>query len=97
MEEALPQAQAIAIRDEKIVAVGEDASILALQTPETQIVDLKGRTLMPGFVDAHTYVLNSVAWINLLLASMLILPFRGLDGEIFRRKLGRARSFRNAD
>lgn len=58
MEQALPQAQAIAIQDEKIVAVGDNASILALQTPETHLIDLKGRTLMPGFVDAHTHVLN---------------------------------------
>ncbi len=58
MERELPQAQAIAIQDEKIVAVGDNASILALQTPETQVVDLQGRTVMPGFVDAHTHVLN---------------------------------------
>lgn len=58
MEEGAPPAQAIALADGKILAVGDDASILALQTPETQVIDLQGRTLMPGFVDAHTHVLN---------------------------------------
>ena len=58
MEKDMPLAQAIAIQDEKIVAVGDNAFILALQTLETQVIDLNGRTLMPGFVDAHTHVLN---------------------------------------
>ncbi|MGQ0605030.1 MAG: amidohydrolase family protein [Anaerolineales bacterium] len=58
MEQSLPQAQAIAIADGTIVAVGDNASILGLRTPETQVIDLQGRALMPGFVDAHTHVLN---------------------------------------
>src|SRR6186997_490911 len=58
MDARLPQAQAIAIQDEKILAVGQDDEILALREPDTQVIDLHGRTLMPGFVDAHTHILN---------------------------------------
>jgi len=58
MEKDQPIAQAIAIRGEKIEAVGGDEEILARRGPETLVIDLAGRTLMPGFVDAHTHVLN---------------------------------------
>ena len=58
MDEGLSQAQAIAIRDGKIVAVGPNEEILALRESDTKIIDLKGLTLMPGFVDAHTHILN---------------------------------------
>ena len=53
-----PVAEAIAIRGEKIEAVGSEAEVLARLRPDTQVLDLGGRTLMPGFVDAHTHVLN---------------------------------------
>ena len=58
MEAGSPQAEAIAIEGGKIVALGVDAEILALRKTNTMVIDLEGRTLMPGFVDAHTHVLN---------------------------------------
>jgi len=61
MERDQPAAQALAVAEELIVAVGTNDSILALQTPATQLVDLQGRTLMPGFVDAHTHLFNNAA------------------------------------
>ena len=57
MEEGQPTAQAIAVRDGIILAVGTDEEILALQGPDTDLIDLQGRTLMPGFVDGHTHIL----------------------------------------
>ena len=58
MEKSFPQAQAIAIQNQKIIAVGQDDEILALREPDTKLIDLQGRSLMPGFVDAHTHILN---------------------------------------
>jgi hypothetical protein len=58
MNSDLSIVEAIAIKGEKIEAIGSDVEILALQTPRTVQVDLAGRTLMPGFVDAHTHILN---------------------------------------
>lgn len=54
-----PTAEAIAIADDKILAVGSDAEILALAGAETILVDLENRALMPGFVDAHTHIFNN--------------------------------------
>ncbi len=57
MEAEHPRARALAIQGEGILAVGSDDDILALRGPETQLVDLQGRALMPGSVDAHTHIL----------------------------------------
>lgn len=47
--------QALAVRDGVIAAVGSDESVMALRGPATQVVDLQGRALMPGFVGAHEH------------------------------------------
>jgi predicted amidohydrolase YtcJ len=49
-------AQAIAIRDGRILKVGNDAAILALASPATKIIDLHGRTATPGLIDTHAHV-----------------------------------------
>jgi predicted amidohydrolase YtcJ len=51
-----PFAEAVAIKDGKILAVGTLKSISDFQGDETVTVDLKGRTLSPGFVDGHAHV-----------------------------------------
>ncbi len=51
-------AEAIALRGGSIQAVGTNQGVLALQGPETLIIDLQGRTLMPGFIDGHTHLLT---------------------------------------
>lgn len=48
-----PKATAIAIRGERIVAIGEDAEILALAGDSTRVEDLAGRRVVPGMHDAH--------------------------------------------
>ncbi len=48
--------QAVAIKGNKIVAAGTDAAVLkAERAPRTEVVDLKGRTVLPGLVDAHVH------------------------------------------
>ena len=51
--------QAMAIRQGKILAVGGDAEILRYAGPKTMRIDLKGRMVMPGIIDAHTHIHNS--------------------------------------
>ena len=53
---ARPQAQAIAIRDGKIIAVGSAADALTHRGPATRMVDLQGRRVVPGFSDAHWHL-----------------------------------------
>jgi predicted amidohydrolase YtcJ len=48
-------ARAVAVRGDAIVAVGEDADVRALAGPSTEVIDLDGRMLLPGFQDAHVH------------------------------------------
>lgn len=48
-------AQAIAVKDGKILAVGTDADIEKLKGNSTIVVDLEGKTLVPGFIDGHSH------------------------------------------
>ena len=48
-------AQAVAVRSGLIAAVGDDAALLKEAAPTTQLVDLDGRSVMPGFFDAHPH------------------------------------------
>lgn len=47
--------EALAARDGKILALGSDAEIKALIGPETTVIDLGGRTAIPGIVDSHNH------------------------------------------
>ncbi|MCJ7518841.1 MAG: amidohydrolase family protein [Anaerolineaceae bacterium] len=53
MEHIQPLAEAIAIRSDKIFAVGSSEGVLALRGPDTWEIDLSGKTLLPGFIDSH--------------------------------------------
>lgn len=53
MDESDSIAEAISVREGRIEAVGSSEAMLELAADNTQIIDLRGRTLMPGFVDAH--------------------------------------------
>ena len=53
-----PPAEAVAVREGRIVAVGTNDDVLNLRRPGTQVVDLHGATLLPGFNDAHCHVLS---------------------------------------
>ncbi|MBI4463493.1 MAG: amidohydrolase family protein, partial [Acidobacteria bacterium] len=50
--------QAMAIRDGRILAVGNDTEILLYAGPKTKRIDLKGRMVMPGIIDAHNHIHN---------------------------------------
>jgi predicted amidohydrolase YtcJ len=49
-------AQAVAVRDGKIAAVGTEDQIAALVGPRTEVIGLRGRMVLPGFTDAHVHV-----------------------------------------
>ena len=48
-------AEAIAVRDSKIVAVGSNASIKTLIGARTRVVDVAGKTVVPGLIDTHAH------------------------------------------
>jgi predicted amidohydrolase YtcJ len=53
-----PWAQALAIRGDKIMAVGNDAVIAKLRGPNTKVIDAAGQLVLPGFVDCHIHFMD---------------------------------------
>ena len=51
-----PWAEAVAVRGARLVAVGDDARVRALEGPDTVSVDLGGRVVVPGFNDSHAHL-----------------------------------------
>jgi len=55
VDEARPQAEALAVRDEYIIKVGNNAEVLKLKGAQTRLIDLKGNFVVPGFNDNHVH------------------------------------------
>lgn len=45
--------QAMSVRDGKVLTLGSNSDVLALRGPDTEVVDLEGKTVLPGFVNNH--------------------------------------------
>lgn len=60
INDAAPSAEALAVKDGKILAVGKKADVLTTKGDATQVVDLAGKTLLPGFIDGHSHFINSL-------------------------------------
>lgn len=63
-----PWAEALGIRDGKIIAAGSDSEIEKLRGPQTVVLDAQGRLVLPGFTDSHIHFLSgsfSLGHVNL--------------------------------
>jgi predicted amidohydrolase YtcJ len=76
MNDKAMRAEAIAEAGGRIVAVGSRAAVMKHRGAQTQVIDLQGRTLLPGFVDAHGHVM--MGGLQALSANLLAPP----DGEV---------------
>jgi predicted amidohydrolase YtcJ len=68
MDTMLESPDAIAVRDGEILAVGSTEEIEALRGDHTESLELQGRTILPGFIDAHSHfsmAVNAMGWANL--------------------------------
>jgi len=68
MSRTVKDAEAVAVRDGRIVKVGKNSDVKRLVGEKTEVVDLEGKTLIPGFVDTHCHPLAlglSLGWVNL--------------------------------
>ncbi len=76
MNDSAMRAEAIAEKGGRIIAVGPAAEVMKRRGASTQLIDLGGRTLLPGFVDAHGHML--IGGLQALSANLLAPP----DGEV---------------
>ncbi len=82
MNEHQPRADALAIRGDRITAVGAVRDVDALRGPDTRIVELDGRALLPGFIDPHMHFAPVVSddWID-------VSPFDASDYDAVLAKI----------
>ncbi len=62
VDEDFSVAEAIAIGQGRIVAVGGNSTVRSLASPVSRIVDLQGRTVLPGLIDTHTHPLGAAMY-----------------------------------
>jgi predicted amidohydrolase YtcJ len=76
VNDAQPSAEAVAIQEGKILAVGDRSTIEALKGPSTQIIDFQGKTVVPGFIDPHGHLF--LQGVTAVVANLLPVP----DGTV---------------
>lgn len=76
VNELQPTAEAIAVKGGRIMAVGYRDEVIKLKGKNTGVIDLKGQTMLPGFIDPHGHVFNT--GVQAVSANLLPRP----DGEV---------------
>jgi predicted amidohydrolase YtcJ len=76
INDAQPRAEAVAVKNGKILTVGAEKDIFKSKGGATKLIDLGGHTMLPGFVDAHGHVMGG--GLQALSANLLAPP----DGEV---------------
>lgn len=74
MDAARPRAEAIALAGDRVAALGSRAEIERLAGPATKIIDCRGRTLLPGFVESHLHLVLGGT-------ELAHLQLNGIEGE----------------
>jgi predicted amidohydrolase YtcJ len=92
VDAARPEAEALAVKGGRILAVGDRAAVDAHAGPGTEIIDVGGKTLLPGFVEAHGHLL----WSGMVhgdpvvdIRAMTVPTFDAVLAKI-RRRVGKA-------
>ena len=66
IDDRAPRAEALAVRDGRIAAVGTTAAINKLVGGDTRVIDAQGKTVTPGFIDAHCHPMPSYPFFPML-------------------------------
>ena len=64
VDSSLPEAEAVAILGDRIVAVGSNQAVDSWRGPNTRVVDAEGKRLLPGFNDAHVHFVDGGAQLD---------------------------------
>lgn len=75
MNDAAPRAEAVAVKDGRIISVGSRVEVEKFKAPGTKAIDLAGKAMLPGFIDGHGHVFTT----GIQAASANLLP--APDGE----------------
>lgn len=92
MEPAAPQAQALAVRDGRLVAVGSSDAVRALIGRGTEVLDARGMTIVPGFVDCHLHASGETLLYEVLVGNPYDVEFVTIDSIIAKLKVRAAKT-----
>ena len=84
-----PMVEALAVQGGRVVFVGSTRGAMVLRGPRTRVLDLPGRTIIPGIVDAHAHLVG----LGSALRTVDLVGTRSLD-EVIARVVARARELR---
>ncbi len=87
-----PQAQAVAIKDGKVKKVGSTAQIMVLVGKSTRVIDLKGKTVVPGLIDTHVHVADfgrCLMWLDLTRAGSIAYAQKMLKAQAKQTATGK--------
>ncbi len=82
MESATPRAQAFAVSGGRFVAIGTTAEIRSLVRKRTQLIDAKGMTILPGFIDTHNHPIGTTLLYDVLVGNPFEVEFVTIDSII---------------
>ncbi|MBX3577582.1 MAG: amidohydrolase [Rhizobiaceae bacterium] len=75
MDPDRPRAEAVAVRDGRIVAVGDTHDVHDLKGPATKVIDAAGNTVLPGFIEAHMHLFGGATQLD----HLQLFGIRGFD------------------
>ena len=82
MDPAMPRAQAFAVSNGRIVAVGESAQVRSLAGRRTRTIDAKKMTVVPGFIDTHNHPVGTMLLYEVLVGNPFEVEFVSIDSII---------------
>lgn len=91
VDPARPRAQAFAVRDSRFVAVGASDEIRSLAGKRTRVIDAKGLTVTPGFIDSHNHAPGETLLYDVLVGNPFEVEFVTID-SIVEKLRARART-----
>ena len=91
-EAASPQVQAFAVRDGRIIAVGANDAISSLAGKDSQIIDGRGMTVLPGFIDCHVHADGETLLYEVLVGNPFDVEFVTIDSIIAKLKARAAKT-----
>jgi predicted amidohydrolase YtcJ len=86
VDDAMPRAEAFAIRDGKFVAVGKSDEIKSLAGKGTRSIDAKGMTIVPGFIDCHNHAPGNVLLYEVVVGNPYVVEFVTIQSIIDKLK-----------
>lgn len=86
VDDAMPKAQAFAVKGDKFLAVGTNDDIKALAGPKTRVMDAKGMTIVPGFIDTHIHANGTMLLFDVIAGDPYGTGFSVIDDIVAKLK-----------